>query len=602
MEYLWIATPTPVFHSTSTRSLPFNPLYPTYSSRHFTIPIVSCTHHNSTEPSSLISPLPLWLSNFLQSLNLYTPPDNIPHASTTSLTSIRPDNYLEQLQQYSTEYGTLFKVTLGPKAFLIVSDPVSVKHILSTNSSLYDKGILREILQPIMGQGLIPAEYTIWKERRRVLVPAFHKRWLNETLKVFTVYSQKWINQLEQQSQHEIDMQQQFSRVSLDIIGKTVFNYEFGSMSDENTDVKVIHAVYALLQEAEFRSFFLIPYWKLPFVEVFSQRQREFKSNLKLLSDTLDKLILNAVEYRDEQDIEDLKMRNYDMIQDASLLRFLVDVRGADISTQQLRDDLTTLLVAGHETNSALLTWTTYLLAKHPEVLENVHAEVDAVLGVTPASVTAEDVASLFYTRCVLSEALRLYPQPPILIRRALNSDRVPFSKKSDSKGQIYYEEEWAHVRKGSDIFILPWVLHRSERIWGERSQEFEPERWMRSVKENGSWNGYNHELFVNQSTSNTAMYPNETMTDYGFLAFGGGSRKCIGDQFAMMQSTVVLSQLLHRFDIKMKSDSGPVQMETGATIHIKHGLFLKLIPRTHASRNPDQQQTQNECIQESLQ
>ena len=149
----------------------------------------------------------------------------------------------------------------------------------------------------------------------------------------------------------KVEMEEKFCSVALDIIGKTIFNYDFGSVTKESPVVK---AVYSALVEVEHRSMTPAPYWDLPFANQLVPRLRKFNGDIELLNDVLDKLILGAKKTRTEEDIETLESRNYAESDDPSMLRFLVDMRGADIDNKQLRDDLMTMLIAGHETETII--------------------------------------------------------------------------------------------------------------------------------------------------------------------------------------------------------------------------------------------------------
>ena len=145
-------------------------------------------------------------------------------------------------------------------------------------------------------------------------------------------------------------MEERFCSVTLDIIGKAVFNYDFGSVTKESPIVK---AVYRVLREAEHRSSSFIPYWNLPYAEKWMGGQVEFSNDMGMLDNILAKLINQAVESRQEATVEELEDR--EMGDDPSLLRFLVDMRGEDLTSKVLRDDLMTMLIAGHETTAVSL-------------------------------------------------------------------------------------------------------------------------------------------------------------------------------------------------------------------------------------------------------
>ena len=198
--------------------------------------------------------------------------------------------------------------------------------------------------------------------------------------------------------------------------------------------------MYTALREAEYRSTMFLPYWKLPPLRWLVPRQRACTDAMAIINATLDGLVdkckalvvEKGAEFGDEFLSES----------DPSILHFLL-ASGEEISSKQLRDDLMTLLIAGHETTAAVLTWTLYCLTAHPDVAARVQAEVDAVLG--DATPTLETIGRLAFTTRVINESMRLYPQPPVLIRRALE----------DTELGGYA------VPAGSDIFVSVWTLHR---------------------------------------------------------------------------------------------------------------------------------------------
>ncbi|KAI3956387.1 hypothetical protein MKW92_034190 [Papaver armeniacum] len=475
------------------------------------------------------------------------------------------------LYDWFLQHGSVYKLAFGPKAFVVVSDPIVARYILRENAFSYDKGVLADILEPIMGKGLIPADLETWKLRRRVIAPGFHTLFLEAMVKIFTDCSDRTITKIDRLLEVEerlggntieLDLEAEFSNLALDIIGLGVFNYDFGSVSKESP---VIKAVYGTLFEAEHRSTFYIPYWKLPLARWLVPRQRKFHNDLKVINDCLDGLIRNAKDTREETDVEKLQQRDYSNLKDASLLRFLVDMRGADVDGRQLRDDLMTMLIAGHETTAAVLTWAVFLLAQNPEKMRKAQAEIDSVIG--RGKTTYECVKNLEYIRLIVVESLRLYPQPPLLIRRSLKSDVLP--------GGYNGEKDGYAIPAGTDIFISVYNLHRSPYFW-DRPNDFEPERFLVQKKSEGieGWAGFD------PSRSPGAMYPNEIIADFAFLPFGGGPRKCVGDQFALMESTVALAMLLQNFDVELKGSPESVELVTGATIHTKNGLWCKLRKR----------------------
>mmetsp|Transcript_27697 Transcript_27697/g.40906 ORF Transcript_27697/g.40906 Transcript_27697/m.40906 type:complete len:639 (-) Transcript_27697:144-2060(-) len=489
------------------------------------------------------------------------------------ITDIAEGTMFIGLQRYYQKYGSPYKLCFGPKSFLVISDPVQVKHVLRDANTLYDKGILAEILKPIMGKGLIPADPVTWSNRRRQIVPAFHKAWLNHMVGLFGHCNDPLIeslNNIIDTKNGVVDMEEKFCSVALDIIGKSVFNYDFGSVTNESP---VIKAVYSALVEAEHRSMTPAPYWDLPFANELVPRLRKFNSDLKLLDDVLNDLINRAKNTRTVEDIEELEKRNYDEVQDPSLLRFLVDMRGADIDNKQLRDDLMTMLIAGHETTAAVLTWALFELSKNPECMKLAREEIDRVIG--DRKPTLADIKEMKYTRLIIAETLRMYPEPPLLIRRCREENTLP-------KGASDFH---ATVIRGMDIFISLYNIHRSEKYWPE-PDKFDPMRFTRKYvnPEIPDWRGYDPERW-----GENLLYPNEVAADFAYLPFGGGARKCVGDEFAMLEATVTLAMVLRRFEFDFDESKStdvditehpqdlkhPVGMRTGATIHTRQGLNM---------------------------
>jgi len=275
-----------------------------------------------------------------------------------------------------------------------------------------------------------------------------------------------------------LNMETEFCSVSLDIIGKTVFNYEFGSVTKESP---VFQAVYSVLKEAEHRSITPLLYWNLvPFANQLIPRLRKFNDNLALLDGVLNELIEMALATKNLADEEDVQNRDYDEMENPSLLRFLVDMRVEEASSKQLRDDLMTMLIAGHETTVAVLTWSMFELSQQPELLAEVRAEIDEVLG--DRDPTYDDIPKLNLLRLVVAESLRMYPEPPLLIRRALQDDLLP-------SGGTGIETQ---IMRGTDVFMAIYNVHRSPDCW-EEPDKFDPHRFTRPHKNAGrpDWAGY---------------------------------------------------------------------------------------------------------------
>ncbi|XP_076940107.1 protein LUTEIN DEFICIENT 5, chloroplastic-like [Bidens hawaiensis] len=233
-------------------------------------------------PSDFLEPL----SNLINSGENYP---KIPEAEG-AISAIRSEAFFIPLYELYLTYGGIFRLTFGPKSFLIVSDPNIAKHILRDNAKAYSKGILAEILEFVMGTGLIPADGEVWRVRRRVIVPALHLKYVARMIGLFGEATDRMCKKLYAAAYNgeDVEMESLFSRLTLDIIGKSVFNYDFDSLT---TDNGIVEAVYTVLREAEDRSVSPIPTWEIPIWKDISPRQKKVNEALKLINTTLDDLI-----------------------------------------------------------------------------------------------------------------------------------------------------------------------------------------------------------------------------------------------------------------------------------------------------------------------
>lgn len=202
----------------------------------------------------------------------------------------------------------------------------------------------------------------------------------------------------------------------------------------------------------------------------------------------------------------------------------------------------------------------------HTPLIPSIHptphthpTEVDEVIGDRMPMLA--DIKSMQLVRLAIAETLRMYPEPPLLIRRALEDHKLPKASAAFETGII----------RGADIFISVYNLHRDPAVWPQ-PDTFDPERFLRPYSNKAArpdWDGYD-------PNQNTGLYPNEVSSDFAFLPFGGGSRKCVGDQFATLEATVTLAMLMRRFEFDFVGAPSDVGMKTGATIHTRNGLIMR--------------------------
>lgn len=493
------------------------------------------TSNNTSKSASWVSPD--WLTSLARSLTAQNDDSGIPIASAKleDVSDLLGGALFLPLYKWMNEYGPVYRLAAGPRNFVVVSDPAIAKHVLR-NYGKYAKGLVAEVSEFLFGSGFAIAEGPLWTARRRAVVPSLHKRYLSVIVdRVFCKCAERLVEKLQPYALNgtAVNMEESFSQLTLDVIGLSVFNYNFDALT---ADSPVIDAVYTALKEAEARSTDLLPYWKIKPLCKIIPRQIKAEEAVTVIRKTVEELIAKCKEIV-ENEGERVDDDEYVNDSDPSILRFLLASR-EEVSSVQLRDDLLSMLVAGHETTGSALTWTLYLLSKDSSSLIKAQEEVDRVLqGRLPSY---EDVKELkFLTRCIM-ESLRLYPHPPVLIRRAQVDDVFPGGYK---------------VNAGQDIMISVYNIHHSSQVW-ERADDFIPERFHLE-----------------------SPVPNETNTDFRFIPFSGGPRKCVGDQFALLEAIVGLAVFVQRLNFELVPDQN-IGMTTGATIHTSNGLYMKLSQR----------------------
>ncbi|XP_062006490.1 carotene epsilon-monooxygenase, chloroplastic isoform X2 [Rosa rugosa] len=488
----------------------------------------------TSKPSSWVSPD--WLTSLTSSLTISKNDDSgIPVASAKldDVSDLLGGALFLPLFKWMNQYGPIYRLAAGPRNFVVVSDPAIAKHVLR-NYGKYAKGLVAEVSEFLFGSGFAIAEGPLWTVR--AVVPSLHKKYLSVIVdRVFCKCADRLVEKLQADalSGTAVNMEEKFCQLTLDVIGLSLFNYNFDSL---NTDSPVIDAVYTALKEAELRSTDILPYWKVDALRKIIPRQIKAEKAVSIIRSSVEELIAKckAIVEAEGDRIDEEEYLNE---ADPSILRFLLASR-EEVSSVQLRDDLLSMLVAGHETTGSVLTWTLYLLSKDSRSLVKAQEEVDTVLqGRRPSYDDIKDLK--FLTRCIM-ESLRLFPHPPVLIRRAQVADVLPGNYK---------------VNPGQDIMISVYNIHRSSEVW-ERAEEFSPERF-----------------------DMEGPIPNETNTDFRFIPFSGGPRKCVGDQFALLEAIVALAIFIQHLNFELVPDQN-ISMTTGATIHTTNGLYMKLSQR----------------------
>jgi len=397
----------------------------------------------------------------------------------------------------------------------VVNEPNGVRHVLLDNAQNYKKSELsRRILEPGLGRGLITTDGELWRRHRRIMAPAFDPRSVAGYAPVMTEVTEEMLAQWDALPERsEVDVAVAMMHTTLHIISRAMFS----SDSDEIVDV-VERGVseYQTTVRPNLLDLLHFPEW---LTELISPRMAD--GILDEFDASVDRLLTERGRAPDAEP-KDLLAR---------LIAARDTETGGGMTAQEVRDQVVTIFMAGHETTAQALAWTWYLLSQHPAAEAKLRAELASVLeGRTPRH---EDVANLPYARMVLEEAMRLYPPAHTLGRQPIAADEVSGHR----------------IPAGSTVLIVPWMLHRKPSLW-ERPDRFEPERF---------------------SPERAAARPRFT-----YLPFGAGPRICIGAAFAMEEGILILATMAQRYRLRLKPGH-PVEPQGLITIRPRYGLPMIL-------------------------
>jgi cytochrome P450 len=411
------------------------------------------------------------------------------------------------------EYGNFVKFSMAGWETYLISDPEVIETVLVTNHRNFVKHrFFWRHVTAIFGDGLLTSTGAKWVQQRKLIQPAFHRDRIDG---YGAVMVERTETMLEGWRDGETrDVHTDMMRVTMDIVVRTLFG---GAVSEE--DAAAVHDAFNVAIEQialRFRRPFRIADWiPVPGNVKFNRSVRE-----------LDRLIYGFIRER-----RGSSERGND------LLSMLVDARdesGQTMSDQQLRDEMITLFLAGHETTALVLSWTWYLLSQNPEAEATLHEELDRVLaGRAPAY---EDVPKLEYANHVILESMRLYPPAYGFGREAVEDCELGGYR----------------VPARSTIHMFPWLLHRDPR-WFPEPLRFHPGRWAGDFA--------------------------KTLPPFVYMPFGGGPRRCIGNTFAMMEAVLLLATVARRFKLTL-APGHIVEPAPSITLRPKYGMKMTVSSR----------------------
>lgn len=412
------------------------------------------------------------------------------------------------LDRHFDAEGDFFKFSLLSKTIVCTRDPKWMDHIFVKNQKNYNKDFSMEQIGIALGKGLLTNSGESWFRQRRLAQPAFYKKRLDGLVDIMERLTDEHITKLQRlRSGHKIYIDEEMMTLTASIVLETLLGEKM------NDDLRNVQKAIATLQE------YIIKRIRIPFFIPFAQITGEHKKFMTLI-DEMDQIIYKIIERRKQNPSED-----------SNLISMLIEAQDADtgekMSDKQLRDELVTIYVAGHETSAYALSWTFYELMRHPEIVQKIKDEVSQVM--TDGRIGSEGIRKLVYTTAVINESMRLHP-PAYFVSRECNED--------DQIGDI-------QIKKEEAIVISIIAMHKHPDLW-EAPLEFKPERF---------------------------LTPNEATRKY-FHPFGAGPRMCIGNNFAIMEITLILAKMIHAIDFKLVSGQKIVAQPL-ITLKPKYGIKL---------------------------
>lgn len=422
-------------------------------------------------------------------------------------------------------YGAVVKFRAGIWFAYLLSHPDDIKHVLQDNNQNYGKGFTFEYLKPVLGLGLLTNQGDSWLAQRRLVQPSFQHQRLGELADVMTGSIERMLERWRDEAEAEtpVDVVAEMTGLTMEIVSRALFGSGFGA--DAN---RVSEAVRVAQEHVNWQitHLFSVPE-RYP-----TPRNLRFKRALGVL----DGVVYSIIEQQQMATRVDGEPSN-------DLLTLLLEARdqetGEGMSDLQLRDEVMTIFLAGHETTANALAWAWHLLAVNPEVEERLHAEVDDVLnGRLPI---LADLPRLQYTRMVFDETLRL--RPPVW-----TVGRFPFANDA---------AHGFHIPAYTSIILSPYVTHRHPEFWDEPGR-FNPDRFQ---------------------PERVAERPK-----YAYFPFGGGPRMCVGSEFAIMEGVLALAAIAREFRFRTLPGHR-VELEPLITLRPRGGLPMLLDSR--AQRRP---------------
>ena len=419
------------------------------------------------------------------------------------------------LSKLAKNYGPVVTVRFGGRKYYVLQHPDYVRHVWLENHKQYRKPGATKLLRMFLGEGLSTSNGELWLRQRRLMQPAFHSKKLQYFTDIINEELTVFINRLNEiQDNTNIDITHEFLKLTIRIISRSMFSMHF----DQEIDLMV----NKLDELASYAASWMKSPVKIP-TSWPTPANKFFKKNCE----AFDAIIYKIIERRRNEMANGLSLANSDLLD--MLLNYCDEETKTPINEKLLRDEITTIFMAGHETTAQTLSWMFYHLAKDKEINEKVKVESKIISHNKPLAF--EDIAKLTYASQVVKETLRLYPPIWAVVRKPIRDDTI----------------NGLHLRSQSNVLLNIYGLHHHPNYW-EQPEKFYPQHFSREKEKS-------RPAFV-------------------YVPFGGGPRLCLGHNFAMLVMHIVLCQVVQSFEFIVPEDYTPV-VEPNITLRAKQGIQL---------------------------
>jgi cytochrome P450 len=411
------------------------------------------------------------------------------------------DESLALMRTCFGRFGDIYRVFAPGRGVYnyVINHPDDVKRVLLSNHRNYTKGEGMDRVKILLGNGIMTSEGDFWRRQRRMMQPAFHRRVIDQFSALIDEVNDKFAERWAASAARAepINLTDDASELTLEIVLRSIFGADLARLERQMG--------------------------ANPFEVVAKETNRDLKFAFRFRS--LGKLVGELIQRRRRE-----PEQHFDF------LAMLMDMRDreddAPMSDKEMIDEVLTLIVAGHETTAAALTWTWYLVSQHPEVAEQLAADAP----ISPGPLGLDAAESLGFTHQVIQEALRLYPPGWLLTRRTIEADELG--------GYA--------IGPRTDVFISPYLLHRHPAFWSE-PEEFRPERFA------GADAAERHK--------------------FSYIPFAVGPRHCIGEGLAMFEMLVHVHRMSQRFRLSRAGDD-PIELEAQINLRPRSNLLMTVTPR----------------------